>query len=150
MSGIRISVLPPSREGKLLPKYDAESDILSASSPVTRDWPYGVDIDGNIVFDLDAARVLANFDLHVGRRLWERTAAHSWPDNAPRGTLVFSPDAIERKSFTSPLRVKYSESQGVVRIEFDTLAPDRMLGLSDDCIALLARDQLVGFVVRRF
>jgi hypothetical protein len=68
MTSLKVEVGAP------LARYDKESDILAVSSETPRDWPDGVDVDGNIVFDLDAQRALANFDVHIGRGLWKRGA----------------------------------------------------------------------------
>jgi hypothetical protein len=148
VSGIRVSVSTETRSGRLYPKYDREADILAVTSDVHRDWLYGVDIDGNIVFDVDASRVLANFDLHVGKRLWEHGQKQLWPQGVAAGSLVFARETLSQKSFNLPLRLRYDGGAGVLRIEFGTHQADRMVGLSKDCIALLYSDQLVGFLVR--
>jgi hypothetical protein len=150
MSNIRVSILPATNECRLYPKYDVESDILTVTSLVPREWPYGVDIDGNIVFDLDSNRILANFDLHKGRHLWEPGLVQDWPGEAAAGGIVFLPETIKHKSFQLPLQVQYDTQQGIVRIDFDIEQGHSAVLLSDDCIALLADDMLTGFLVRVF
>lgn len=65
MTGIVVVTAPPTIAGRLYPRYVEDAGILAVQSKVMRPWPFGVDIDGRIVFDLDADRTLANFDLHV-------------------------------------------------------------------------------------
>lgn len=150
MTGVGVSIGPPTEGGRLHPRYDVESDILEVTAETPRDWPYGVDIDGNIVFDLDARRHLANFDIHIGRRLWKRGSVRRWPEKAAVGTIVFSKETIEQKSLNMRLRLVYDEEQGVLQVMLGDRQPDRELELSKECIALLSRDELVGFLLRRF
>jgi hypothetical protein len=150
MTGLSVSIGPPTAGGRLHPRYDAESDILAVTSETPRDWPYGVDIDGNVVFDLDAKRNLANFDIHVSRRLWERGSVRRWPDKAAVGTIVFSKETIELKSLNMPLRLVYDEGQGILSVALGDRQPERELELSKECVALLSGNELVGFLVRRF
>jgi uncharacterized protein YuzE len=150
MTGVSVSIAPPTEGGRLHPRYDAESDILTVTSETPRDWPHGVDIDGNVVFDLDAKRNLANFDIHVGRRLWERGPVRRWPDKAAVGTIVFSKETIEQKSLNMPLRLVYDDEQGILNVVLGARQPDRELELSKECVALLSGNELVGFLLRKF
>lgn len=150
MTSVKVSTGPPTEGGRLHPRYDRESDILTVTSATPRDWQFGVNIGGNIVFDLDAKRQLANFDIHVASRLWKRGAVRRWPEQAAAGTIVFSKETIERKSLNMPLRLLYDEHRGVLNIMFGTQQADRELELSNDCIALLSANELVGFLVRNF
>jgi hypothetical protein len=72
MKGITVLVQKATEGGRLYPRYDRESGILAVESEQPRPWPYGMDIDGCLVFDVDEQRILANFDLHVGMSLWRR------------------------------------------------------------------------------
>ena len=94
MSGICVSVGPSTESARLFPRYDRESDILEVTSGVPRDWAFGVDIDGNIVFDVDSSRVLSNFDLLIPERLWERGLRQLWPERGRMGSLVFAPETL--------------------------------------------------------
>jgi hypothetical protein len=78
VTGIMVSVGQPSPEGALEPRYDKESRILAAESPVPAEWPFGVDIDGRIVFDLSSDRTIMNFDLHIGESRWVEDPAITW------------------------------------------------------------------------
>jgi len=46
MRAIKVTVLPPTEQGRLYPRYDIEAQILEVSSRVPRSWPFGIDIDG--------------------------------------------------------------------------------------------------------
>jgi hypothetical protein len=72
MSSIKVSVPPPTEAGRLYPRYVKDARILAVESTVARPWPFGVNIDGTRICDLDEWRVLANFDVHWPRSRWKR------------------------------------------------------------------------------
>lgn len=150
MIAVCVSIGPPTEGGRLCPRYDAESGILAVTSESARDWLYGVDIDGNVIFDLDSERKLANFDIHVRRRLWERGAVRHWPAKTASGTIVFSEETIQQKSLNMTLRFIYDEEQDMLHVVLGAKQPQRELELSMNCIALLSGSELVGFLLRRF
>lgn len=150
MTGIMVSVSPPTNRGRLYPRYDEATGILVAESRVERPWPFGVDIDGRIVFDLDDQRVLANFDLHVPKNRWKKDLEEEVPAIAPPGDLVFASEATAIRSFSLPLRVRADPLSRRLRIEFGTGQPDRAVALSASCTALLSAGELVGFAIKDF
>jgi hypothetical protein len=146
--GIQIEVHSPVRGVLLSPHYDADADILSVTSGSQIDWPYGIDIDGNLVFDLDAQRRLVNFDLHIPRRLWSRAKLKEWPRSSIAGNLAFSKQAIDQKSFNTPINVMHDKEQGILSIGIGSEQRDRVIEISKSCIALLHQSELVGFLVK--
>ena len=102
---IKVTVAEAAPEGALEPRYDEESQILAAESPVPAEWPFGVDIDGRVVFDLGSDRTLMNFDLHIGREYWDDDPSLRWPAGAQRGRLIFDEEAVKVKSFHLALRI---------------------------------------------
>jgi len=140
----------PTDEGRLYARYDDAAGILVAESRIERPWPFGVDIDGRIVFDLDDQRALANFDLHVPKNRWKSDLKEEVPGIAPPGDLLFAPETIALKSFSLPLRVRTDPLSRRLRIEFGTHQPTRAVALSASCIALLSADELVGFAIKDF
>jgi hypothetical protein len=150
MKEIAVTTRPATREGRLYPRYDDEADILVVESKIPREWPLGVDIDGTIVFDIDQARVLASFDLHVGRRRWRSNLLLSWPAKCGPADLVFEPEAVQQKSFNLPLRIEWSPKARLLRIGFGEEGPTRQIALSDRCVACVSAGSLRGFFVREF
>src|SRR5205823_1991383 len=115
---IRVRIRPPSGSGRLRARYDTEANVLEVSSGARRPWPFGVDIDGRVIFDLDRDRILAYFDLLIPRRLWKIEAALSPPPNARAGDLQFSQEATEIKSFHIPISVASGSGRECARIQF--------------------------------
>lgn len=148
MNGIEVVTRSPTPAGRLLPRYDEVANILVLESPEQREWPYGIDVDGRIIFDIDDERVLANCDLHIGRDRWESDAGMDWPSDAQAGDILFSLAAVETKTFSLPLRVTLDRAQRRVRIEIGTLSPDRFVALAERCIACISKGQLAGFFVQ--
>jgi len=148
MNKIRVLIGPSKDEDKLYPRYDRESDILTITSVVTSKWEYGIDINGNMVFDIDSNLVLRNVDLHIGKKMWDTGISQLWPQNATAGCLIFSYEVIEKKSFNIPINVRYDNIQDVLRVDFGIEQKSRAILLSEDCIALLSGDLLVGFLVK--
>lgn len=149
MSGIIVSVKPPSDAGRLYPRYDEESGILALESRVERAWPFGVDIDGTLVFDLDEQRILANVDLHVPIDRWRRDLEGDTPQIAPAGDLEFAQQTVTHKSFHLPMRLRGDKDARRLRIDLGAAKPDRAVALSASCIALLAHQELAGFLIDR-
>lgn len=147
MTGITVSIAPPTDLGRLYPRYDDSAGILAVESRLERPWPFGVDIDGRVVFDIDQHRVLANVDLHVPKARWKRDLGDDVPIVAPPGDLIFSQEAITTKSFSLPLRVRTDPSFRRVRVDFGAEPPDRAIALSGSCIALLSAGELIGFAI---
>ena len=147
MKGISVSVAPATEQGRLYPRYAEDVGFLVIESRFERPWPFGVDIDGRVVFDIDENRILSNVDLHIPKARWKRDLGDDVPSVAPLGDLIFSQEAIKTKSFSLPLRVRADARVRRVRIEFGTEAPDRFIALSGLCIALLSGAELVGFAI---
>ena len=147
MQRITVAVRPPTKQGRLYPRYAADAGILAVESEVRRPWPFGVDINGNVVFDLDAQRVLANFDLHIPRKLWKPGLSTALPRALP-GDIVFSSEAVAHKSFNLPLRVTTDPDSQCVLIEIADVRPTGAVALSDACVCFLSGTELAGFFVK--
>ena len=150
MNQIRASVIAPSDAGRLYPRYDANAGVLALESGVRREWPFGVDVDGNIVFDLDQDRVLASFDLHIGRQYWGNDLSMAWPIPSEAGSLVFDEETVLAGSFCLPIEVNADRTKTRLQICIGTKHPDKLVSLSPKCVAMMAQDELVGFHVREF
>jgi hypothetical protein len=144
---IMIQVMAPTPAGRAYPAYSHEARILAFSSEGVRPWPYGVDIDGRVVFDLDAGRLLANTDIHVPASRWVVGALSPWPVSEP-GDIVFAHEAIAQKSFHKPLRITCTSDRREVEVSFGGGRADRWVKLSETCIALVEGGSLAGFRAR--
>jgi len=145
MIGLAVSIRPPTKAGRLYPRYVHSAGILAVGSEIERPWPFGLDIDGNLVLDLDDQRVLANFDLHIPMTLWQIASTTDLPPIVRPGDLVFSPEVVAQRSFSLPLHVTKIGQQ--VLIEFAAVKPASAVPLSETCCALMLGSELVGFVV---
>lgn len=148
-SGLLVDIRPATPAGRLFPHYDDESNVLSVESSVERAWTYGLDIDGRIIFDLDANRVLASFELLIPRSRWKRElSSEPWPEVSRAGDLQFRQETVAAKSFSSPLLVQANRELDDVLIKIGSQESDRRIMLSDFCVAYVVRDELVGFRIR--
>lgn len=147
MSGLEVVVRPRHDNGGLNARYDEESGILSVESCVQRPWPFGVDIDGNLVFDLDAQRILANFDLHIPRDRWERDWTPIDPPAARSGDLEFTCSTVTQKSFHLPISVRMDPASRQVSIDFARGNVGEFVGLSESCFAIVSGSELRGFLL---
>ena len=145
---IRVLVQPPTKRGRLYPRYDEDAGILVLESREPRAWPYGLDIDGMIVLDIDESRVLANLDLHIRADLWERASTAFWPNEVNSGDLAFPDETLKTKSFHLPLRVRTNPNVHYIRVDIGEREPQQYVALSNECLALVTEDQLVGFMIR--
>ncbi len=132
----------------LLPRYDNETNILEVGNPNIREWPYGVDIDGNIIFDLDKNRKLANFDLLIPMSMWKNKENIIFPKTNKKYDLVFDQSTLKAKSFNLPLSVCSTENNNLVLIRFNEKdRNDEIVKLSDFCVAILSGGTLAGFYI---
>lgn len=146
--GIAVSVAPPTDRGRLYPRYDESAGILAIESRFERPWPFGVDIDGRVIFDIDEDGLLANVDLHVPKARWKKDLKDDVAIVAPAGDLIFSRETIAKKSFSFPLGMRADPGLRRLRIEFGTERLDRAIALSGSCIALLSAGELIGFAIK--
>ena len=147
MSDLNISLAPPSAEGRLHARYDEDAGILEVSSRVPRSWPYGVDLDGNVVFDIDEQRRLANMDLLIPKKKWEFGLNKPDVTKAVVADLLFREDTIFGKSFRIPLRIISGDQQKWVHIQIGTKQWDKVVELSSSCFALTSGHILSGFMI---
>jgi hypothetical protein len=104
VSGLLVRFVKSTEAGRLYPRYDDESGIVVAESRVVRDWPYGIDVDGSLICDLDEHHVLANVDLHIPRPHWSRDESVRWPTARASGDLVFLEATVRTKSFGNSVK----------------------------------------------
>lgn len=70
MKFIEVRLREAKPRDELFPQYDEDADLLEVRSRVPKAWPFGIDIDGAIIIDVDAELTLANVDLLIPRSLW--------------------------------------------------------------------------------
>lgn len=146
---ITVKLKKPTLKGRLFPRYDYEAGILEVSSQEQLDWPYGIDIDGNIIFDLDAEKILVNFDLLIDKNLWEKGEVSDLPVDVREADLQFTDDSIGVKSFNFPVVVKASQEQSLISIFFPHEDRDVCwVKLSDLCYAKICENTLAGFIIK--
>lgn len=146
---IRVHIAPHSIHGSLLPRYVDSADLLEVSTTSSTTWLYGIDIDGRVIFDIDAALVLENFDLLIPQKRWQLCDSIELPVNAIRANILISESAIKHKSFSLPLRVITDRERSRVLIEFGTRSEnEQWIELSKQCYAIVDEEScLVAFYV---
>lgn len=148
MKEISIYLAPPTVAGRLLPRYDQEADLVEIASTITRDWPYGIDIDGRIIFDVDAEYTLANFDLLIPKRLWKVIPTLEVPFPAQEADLKFTELTLKHKSFSLPLTVQTDQTKSHIQLLFGkTTADIKWIRLSERCLAGTTESLLKGFFI---
>jgi hypothetical protein len=148
MMEIQVYLRRPTVHGRLYPRYDDEADLLVVSRALLEPCPYGIDVDGTLVFDLDADHVLANFELLVPKRLWHVVSTSEAPRPSREAEIVFSQSSVIQKSFHLPLEVRTNELQSYADIRIGRSEKEAIwVALSGSCFALLTRDRLKGFFV---
>ena len=147
MSGLEVIIGPSTPAGRIYPRYVSTAGILAVGSREPRPWVYGVDIDGRLVFDLDSDRRLVNFDLHIPRARWQAQAINSVAVIGRPGDLLFSPNTTRAKSFGIDLDTKWDSPTRTLLILIGHAKFDVAVALSEQCMGLVADNQLVGFQI---
>lgn len=147
---IEVRLRPPSGSGRLQPRYDVEADVLEVGSAIPRGWPFGLDVRGKVILDLDRDGKLANFDLLIPRRLWHVDSNLEVPQATRQADLQFSARTLSHKSFDTPVRVVTDEARSCAVIEFGHHSARNVdvIELSARCYAFVEAGALRGFFVR--
>lgn len=148
MSGLFVRFVTSTEAGRLYPRYDDESGIVAVESRVARDWPYGIDVGGSLICDLDTDHVLANFDLHIPRQHWSRGESVRWPNAQQAGNLVFQEATVRTKSFDATVEAIADPALRLLEIRIGDMEPHEAWALSETCVALASGDELAGFVLK--
>ena len=148
MKEVTISIGKPSYLGELYPKYDRQAHILEIGSQIVRPWPYGIDINAGIIFDIDENYMLANIDLLRRKSLWQRVSKLLRPSVYTPGVILLTPESIKHKSFHVQFTVTTNQNTSQVLISFgEESSATSWIELSSKCFAKVERDQLKGFFI---
>ncbi|HBH24441.1 MAG TPA: hypothetical protein DDY13_13585 [Cytophagales bacterium] len=150
MKEIKIELVKSSNVGELFPKYDDESGILEVTSIKTSDWKYGMDIDGWLIFDINAERILENFDLLIPKRKWIMVEDKliNEINIIDFGVLRIDENSLNHQSYNYPnYKVILNKSQTILKILFDSEADNlQAYKVSKKCYALVNNNNsLKGF-----
>lgn len=149
MDEIQIKLKTATSHGRLYPRYDTDANILEVESTVPRSWPYGVDIDGRIIFDIDADFILANVDILIPRRRWKLATSLEEPQGLRDMDIEFSQASVKHKSYHLPVEVQTDGSKSRVYVSIgETEQRATWVALSERCLVLVAEDRLKGFFLK--
>jgi hypothetical protein len=147
MSAIQVELAGPTKLGRLYPQI--VEGVLSLESAPRRQWPYGVNVDYSLILDLDSSHTLAHVELLDEKRLWK--VVDPFPDKpyiTRKANLVFPKHIIEHEIFEQPVKVVTDKRKDHVLIWFGgTLREAAAVELSENCLALVEDNQLLGFYV---
>lgn len=147
---IQVMVTEASESSRLYPRYAEQSDFLEVMSRVSRPWPNGLNLNGGeIIFDIDTDRLLANFDLMIPKSEWRVAGPPQRPRSNRQGGLVFSAETIEQNNIDNcRIEVTTDAQRSYAAITFGADQHQiEAIELSESCIALVAGDQLCGFFI---
>ena len=147
MNFIQVEVVPTALEKKLYASFDPATQILSAASKHECDWPYGIDIDGSIVFDMNECREVVNIDLLIPPKMWSRERFEVEKVDARQGALKIDVETIKTKSLSLPLKVYYDKSANSIYVAIGKNCATSSVILSESCSAFIAGGELVGMLL---
>jgi hypothetical protein len=140
---------------ELIPSYDSEAGILSATSAMQCNWMFGFNIDGCLVFDLDKNKILVNVDCLIPKKRWKRRD-QVWPsNNAKKGRVQFNvgqgQNSIGKSvdcTFTDVVFVCSSHDKKIIYIQIGSEIGSEFLELSRNCLVTMSDNKLTGFWMR--
>lgn len=150
MEVIRVHLRAPVPGGYLLYHHDAEVDehLLWLKTPASRPWSYKVEIDSQILFGLDAERMLVSLEILLGRHLWRVVPLEALPVAVQPARLEFSRATLRQRYFEMPVEITTNESRSYLWIQIGLSEQSAIwVALSNQCLALIAGDRLKGFFV---
>ena len=144
MNGLPVTVESATDAGRLYPRYKNSIGILTLESALPRVCPHGVNIDGTVMLDFDADRVLALVELIAPMISWKGTAGVAQPLGRP-GDIRLAESISRHVEYDWPVVVTKDVQRDMARISFGSPDFNRAVALSDTASALLLDDQLTGF-----
>lgn len=148
MDRLVVRIQPPNLASNLLAQLDARSRMLSLTSPVPAEWPFGLDLSARVLMDFTADWQLANLDLLIPPAQWERREIELPQTRAP-GSLALNAMPLQRSSYSLPVSA-VSPRDGELMLSWGPAAPASQVTLSNQVSALLAGSLWVGLYVRDF
>jgi hypothetical protein len=141
-------VRPATEKGRLYPRYESEIDILMLESRIFRRWDLGLNVWNSIILDLDLTGIPVSIEILFPKAILVGDIDHDMPILAPPGDLMFTPEAIAQSSFDIPVRARANRAFTTVALEIGDAKADRLVGLSNTCVAMIADGHLVGFAIK--
>ena len=145
---IKIFVSKWDKKSELYPNYDSDANLLEVSSKVPQGWLQGIDVDGNIIFDLDKNGVIANFDVLIPKDLWIVVENLCVPKLYKQGTVVVHPSSISKKSHNIPLTIQTDKKRKYVNIIIGNekeSCQNKVVEISKSCYCYVKNNYLKGF-----
>jgi hypothetical protein len=142
MTGVPVTVSPPTKEGRLYPRYHRK--ILTLRSALHGPWPYAVNIDGTVILDFDENRTLAAVELLLPMSGWKGKEGVAQPLGRP-GDIRLAEELSGNVQYDWPIVVSKDVQRDMARISFGSADFNRAVTLSDNASALLQDVQLTGF-----
>lgn len=143
MAGVPVSVVPPTADGRLFPRYQNSIGILTLGTSAPRSCPTGIKID-SLILDFDEDGLLAVVELMTPMRKWKAKADTARPGGSAGNILLRDPrrGSIEHNW---PVTVSFDVQSDAGRVGFGSGDYNRAVELSARCHALLLDDDLTGF-----
>ena len=144
MTGIPVTVEPPTEARRLQPRYKNSIGILTLESALPRICPHGVNIDGMLMLDFDENRTLTFVELIAPMSAWKGKSAVAQPLGRP-GDIWLAETLSGHIDHDWPVVVTKDVQRDMARISFGDAGFNCAVALSDNASALLMGDELTGF-----
>src|SRR4028119_1724287 len=129
MTGIPVSVAPPTPEGRLYPRYHNSIGILTLSTNTPRPCPFGINLDP-LILDFDERGVLAGVELMLPMSRWKGKASTSTPSGGAGNLLLSAPERAS-SDYGWSVSVSKNVQTDAARIAFGTGDYNRSVKLSE-------------------
>jgi hypothetical protein len=153
MNDILVKKTKSTEYGFLIPKYDEESAILEVTAKKSKDWVYGIDIDGSLIFDIDKDLLIENFDVCINKKYWKKIDKfpnYELVDDTSHN-IVIDKKCVKTKSFNyKDLIFLTDKKHENLMITFNLSNHDRILRMhkiSSKCFCFINDDVLKGFLI---
>jgi hypothetical protein len=144
MSGVPVTVGPPTDAGRLFPRYKNSIGILTLESGSHGVCPHGVNIDNSIILDFDEDRVLVGVELIAPMSAWKGKARVA-PPFGKTGDIRLGGGLSTRVHYDWPVMVSKDVQRDMALITFGDSEFNRAVALSAKVSALLHDEHLIGF-----
>jgi hypothetical protein len=147
LDSLRVRLQEPTALGRLYyQNYPSiESSITFIRSAIRRQDVYTINLDSTVIFGVDQDKRLKDVDFMISKSIW-KVAPVPEPQPLQAADIVFTEVQNEHAYLVLPIRVVTNESKTYAHIVFDEEEPEGdWIALSEQCLALIAEDQLKGF-----
>jgi hypothetical protein len=154
MNEILIHVTDPTDQRRLIYHRDPEIEpmLLFLRNSAKHRTIYNININGGaVIIGADDNKKLINLEIGIPQASWDLSLKIDWPTKSISGDIEFSQLHTRHSEFMIQTKVFSNKNFELVFLHIGTQPGEIIwVSLSEQCMAGILGDTLVGFLIKRF